>query len=400
MHTRPGPSPRAAWVRYWLPRSLNPAAWWAYAIALAAAASLTINPLLTLLLMAVAAVVVAARRGDGPWSRSFRFYLLLGAFIVIMRLFYRVIFGGGDGETILFRLPEVPLPYWVGGFRLLGAVSAESLLYGLYDGLRLACIVVCVGAANSLANPKRLLAQVPGALYEIGAILVVSVTVFAQLADSVLRVRRARALRTGVSAPGRGFVRRYRFVRAIVVPVVTDALDRSLQLASSMDARGYGRTGGGRVADRVRSAVLILAAMILLSIGAYATLSGFMDQLRIGPLALPAGVPFLAAGALCGVLGFRFAGRTVRRTRYRPDGWGVAETLVVACGLTPFVVFSIVWESADAAVLIPTVDEWPVVTPLLLVGFAIALLPAVITPPPALGVGEADRHRAELGGLS
>ena len=36
----------------------------------------------------------------------------------------------------------------------------------LYDGLRLGTIVVCVGAANSLANPKRLLRSMPPALYE------------------------------------------------------------------------------------------------------------------------------------------------------------------------------------------------------------------------------------------
>ena len=74
------------------------------------------------------------------------------------------------GQVFGGEVPEVPLPDWVSGIRLLGPVSLESLLTGLYDGLRLATIVVCVGAANALANPRKLLASMPGALYEVGTV--------------------------------------------------------------------------------------------------------------------------------------------------------------------------------------------------------------------------------------
>ena len=79
-------------------------------------------------------------------------------------------------------------------------MTREALLAGLYDGLRLAAIVICIGAANSLANPKRLLKSLPPALYEIGTALVIAVTILPQLADSARRVRRAQSLRGG----GRG----------------------------------------------------------------------------------------------------------------------------------------------------------------------------------------------------
>ena len=55
----------------------------------------------------------------------------------------------------------MPLPDWAAGIRLLGPVTLEALLAGLYDGLRLATMLICVGAANALANPKRLLRSVP-----------------------------------------------------------------------------------------------------------------------------------------------------------------------------------------------------------------------------------------------
>src|SRR4029077_12475919 len=213
------------WVAAWLPRSLHPGAWWLWALGLAAAATRTTNPILLSLIIAVASVVVMARRPDTPWARSFRIYLLLGLVVVLFRVVFRVLFGG-FGPTVLFTLPTIALPDAMAGIQLLGAVSAEALLAAFYDGLRLATMIICVGAANSLANPKRLLASVPPALAEIGTVLVVSVSVFPQLAESTIRVKQARALRAG-HRRGR------KALRGIVIPVLADALDRSLLLAAA-----------------------------------------------------------------------------------------------------------------------------------------------------------------------
>ena len=169
-----------------LPRDLHPVAWWAWAIGLAAGASLSTNPVWMVMLIGAATVVVLARRSDQPWARSFRLYCWLALVIVVVRVLFRILLGGGIGETVLIELPEIPLPGFVMGIQLLGDVTKESLLAGLYDGLRLAAIVICVGAANSLANPKRLLKSLPPALYEIGTAMVIAVTMVPQLADSVL----------------------------------------------------------------------------------------------------------------------------------------------------------------------------------------------------------------------
>ena len=206
---------------------------------LAAGASMTTNPVLLVLIVLVAALTVALRRSDHPWSSSFRLYLVFGAVIVVVRVVFRVLLGGGYGETVLVHLPTIPLPHWVAGIRLLGPVTLESLLAGLYDGMRLATIVICVGAANALANPKRLLKSMPPALYEIGTAVVVAVALLPQLADSLRRVRAARALR---GVPGGRLGR----LRGVVVPVMEDALERSMSLAAGMDARGYGRSAGTR----------------------------------------------------------------------------------------------------------------------------------------------------------
>ena len=385
-----GPRGYGGRVRHWLPRSLHPVSWWLFAIAMAAAASQVTNPLVLLLIIGAVTVVVLARRGEGPWAHSFRLSVIVGAFVVVMRVLYRVIFGGGDGSHVLFALPTIPLPSWVAGVRLLGPVSAESLLGGLYDGLRLATMIICLGAANALANPKRLLASVPGALYEVGAILVVAVSVFPQLGESVLRIRRARELRrvvpSGPTGRRRSLPDRYRVVRSIVVPVFADALDRSLSLAASMDARGYGRVGGATRSGRRTVNALILAALLCLCIGSYGILSDFVPTLSEEHPVRPLGFPMLVLGILLGSAGFTVAGRTVRRTRYRPDPWRTAETLVVCCGLLPAVAVRIAAVGPFpemAGHLNPPLLAWPVVDWLPGLGILLALGAALLTPRPA-----------------
>jgi energy-coupling factor transport system permease protein len=360
-----------SWRAARLPRDLHPVAWWAWAIGLAAYASSTTNHWLLLLLIAVAGLVVVARRSDQPWSRSFRLYLWLGAFIVVVRVLFRILLGGLPGRVVL-DLPEIPLPHWVLGIRLLGPLTREALVAGLDDGLRLATIVICLGAANALANPKRLLRSVPPALYEIGTAVVVAVTVLPQLADSVRRVRAAQALRAG--ATGRvGRLRRF------LVPVLEDALERSLALAAGMDVRGYGRSVDVPRHRRLATAALMLIGLVGLCVGVYAVLDGTAPRWLAAPM--------LVLGGVAAVAGLTLAGRRVARTVYRPDRWRWPELAVVASGLAVGVVGWWVGRH-DTAVAYPDISGGAPVSLLALVGVLAGLLPAVVAPEPLLLEGE------------
>lgn len=348
-----------------LARDLHPVAWWVWAVGLAAAASSTTNPLVLLLLVGVATVVVTARRSAQPWADSFRLYVWVGVVIVVVRVVFRILFGV-EGGYVLVDLPAVPLPDWVAGVTLLGPLTREALLAGLYDGLRLATIVICIGAANALANPKRLLRSVPPALYEIGTALVVAVTVLPQFADSVRRVRAAQSLRAGAT----GRVGR---LRRLVVPVLEDALERSLALAAGMDTRGYGRAGGLTAAQRRRTGALMLVGLCGICVGTYAVLD------RTAPRYLAA--PMLVLGVLAAVAGLVSAGRQVRRTRYRPDPWRVPEALVVAGGLTAGVLGW--WVGAhQVLVAYPPLNAFPEVSLVALLGAAVGLATALCAPTP------------------
>jgi len=355
-----------------LPRALHPVAWWLWAIGLAVAASRTTNPLLLALIIVVAAFVVGARRSDAPWARGFRGYLIAGLAIVVVRVAYRVLFGGEYGDHVLFTLPGIPLPDWAVGISLGGPVTLESLLAAAYDGLRLATIVICIGAANVLADPRRLLRSVPSALYEMGATLVVAVSVAPQLVESVGRVRRARRLRGG---SGRGV----RSMIAILVPVLEDALQRSLALAAAMDARGYGRSAHVPVRTRRLTGGLVIGGLLGICVGAY----GILDE-TVPPLL---GMPMLLAGVVSAIAGFALGGRRLDRTAYRPDPWTSAETLVAVSGLTAATLM-IVAGQLDPSALQPSIVplEWPALVPLATLGILVAAMPAWLAPPVRLRV--------------
>ncbi len=357
-----------------LPRDLHPVAWWAWALGLAAAASFTTNPLLLLLIVGVAAAAVALRRSDQPWADSFRLYVILGIVIVVVRVAFRLVFGTGVPGTVLIELPEIALPDWAAGIVLLGPLTRESLLAGLYEGLRLAAIVICVGAANSLANPKRLLRSVPPALYEVGTALVVAVTMLPQFADSVRRVRAAQSLRGGDT----GRVRR---LRRFLVPVLEDALERSLAMAAGMDARGYGRAGTASTAQRRRTGALMLLGLIGLCVGTYAVLDPTAPRYLAGPM--------LIAGVVVAGLGFVSAGSRVQRTRYRPDPWLWPEVAVVCGGV---VAAYVAWllNRQQLAIAYPPFDVVPQVSLAALLGLAAALGGALCAPDQRARHGDAS----------
>jgi energy-coupling factor transport system permease protein len=348
-------------------RSLHPGAWWLWATGLAAAASRTTNPLLLGLVLAVAGYVVAARRTNAPWSRAYGFYLRMGIVVVGIRVVFAALFGAPVPGHVLVTLPEVTLPDWAAGVRLGGEVTLEGVAGAVYAGLQLATMLACVGAANALANPRRLLRAVPGALYEVGVAVVVALSFTPQLLEGVTRVRAARRLRGRRHTGLRG-------LRGVAMPVLEGALERSVELAAAMDARGFGRTSTtGRAVHRAGSGAVTLAGLL----GVCAGLYGLLDAQS--PVAL--GLPLLTLGAATATVGLWLGGRRSTRSRYRPDPWGPPEWLVSACGVAAAataVVASVVSPDAmnpsTSPLVMPSLPLLPVA------GLLIAALPAWLAP--------------------
>jgi energy-coupling factor transport system permease protein len=357
-------------------RLLHPAAWWAWAGGLCVVALRTTNPLLLGLVIAVAGVVVALRRSDASWALSFASYLKIAVLVVAIRMVFPILFGNRLPGDVLFELPSVTLPDWAAGVSLGGPVTAEMLVASFYQGLRLATIIVCVGAASSLCSPYRMLRALPNALYEAGVAVTVALTFAPQLAVTARRVREARRLR---GRPTKG----PSAWRGSMLPVLEGALERAVTLAASMDSRGYGRHGAARPIVRRSAAALTLAGLVLCGIGAY----GVLDPTV--PLVLRA--PSLVAGGMALVAALFLGSQRSDRTRYRADPWARPEWVVALSGLVAVV--GVVVSGRAGGALDPSV--YPLEVPQLPIAAALgvlaAALPAVAAPePPSLATVRVD----------
>ncbi|WP_310719493.1 energy-coupling factor transporter transmembrane protein EcfT [Streptomyces lydicus] len=348
--------------------ALHAGAWWLWALGLATAASRTTNPLLLGLLVGVAGYVVAARRTDASWARSYGAFVKVGLVVLGIRLVFAFFLGSPvPGTHTLLTLPEVPLPDWAQGVRIGGRVTAEGMAFALYDGLKLAALLICVGAANALANPSRLLKSLPGALYEAGVAVVVAMTFAPNLIADVQRLRAARRLR---GRPDRGVTA----LLQVGLPVLEGALERSVALAAAMDARGYGRSAQVPRAVRHTTSVLTLGGLLGICAGTYGLL---------GDAGAGYGLPLLLAGLAAALAGLRLGGRRTLRTRYRPERWGVRAWLVSGSGVAVAVLM--IWANGYAPAALhppavpltsPVLPLWPAVSVLL------GLLPALVAPVP------------------
>lgn len=365
------------------PRMLHPVAWWVWGVGLATAASHTTNPWLLLLIVAVAGWVVMERREVGALD-AFRPFLLIGLFAIALRVVLTIVLGNGvPGQVVLVDLPQVRLPSWFAGLRLGGAVTLESVVAAAIDGLRLATTLACLGAANALASPRRLLRYAPATLYDIGTAVVVALTFAPALVDLAGRVRAARRLR---GHSGRGL----RELARLAVPVLEGALDRSLDLAASMESRGYGRTAVRGRRDRIIGSVLALTG----SAGTVAGLYGVLSSSAQGWL----GLPMLGTGLVLLTLSLVLGARRDARTAYRRDPWRAPEWVTCALGVLPAALLSYAeGDGWPGITLIQVPLDWPPLPALPASAIGAALLVAWLTPvPPRLAHARATILPAQL----
>jgi len=96
-------------------------------------------------------------------------------------------------------------------------------------------VMAAFGAFNAVASHHELLQSTPRAFHEPGLVLTVALAFVPSTIATIAAVREADRARTA----GR-VVRRGRLVR-LVIPVLETGLERAVDLADSMDARGFGR---------------------------------------------------------------------------------------------------------------------------------------------------------------
>jgi energy-coupling factor transport system permease protein len=244
-------------------KPLHPLTLWIASVLLAIGVTVLNSAYVALATVGVVALLVYLRRDGSPWNRSFNLSLRIGASILAIRTMVGIFIGVPIPGTVIFTIPRIQLPTWMPGIRIGGAVTLERLSSSLHEGIIIAAMIALFGAATSLTSPHRLLRVTPSFIYEIGITLVIATSLFPQLATSARRIRTAQQLR-GIEN---------RKLRSIALPLLEESLARSLQLAASMDARGYGISRRrsryrpqqwlSRDTAYVASATVLMIAMVL-----------------------------------------------------------------------------------------------------------------------------------------
>lgn len=221
------------------------------------------NPIFAMACVGVVAVVVFTFREDVPWAKSFDWTLKLSAWILAVRTLIGVAIGVPTPGTPIFTVPIVPLPDWMPGIRIGGTVTWERLSSSVSEGLLICSIIVIFGAAASLTSPHRLLRVMPIYIYEFAVAVVIATSVLPQLVSSVKRIRMAQRLR---GQKMRGFSS----WKKVAIPLLEEALARSLDLAASMDSRGYGvskkRSKYRPISWRFKDSLVVISALGLVMI--------------------------------------------------------------------------------------------------------------------------------------
>jgi energy-coupling factor transport system permease protein len=350
-------------------RSAHPAVWALWAVAAALLALTTRNPayltLLLLVVVVVRAAVPAGPAGTAGWSFFLRAGLLLWLITVPLNALT-----AHYGRTVLFSLPRT-LPLI--GSLVGGPVTLEAAAYGFLSGLALLTLLVIFATLNRAVAPYQLLRALPPVFFQVGVMGSIALSFIPQAAVSLREIREAQAIR---GHRPRGL----RDALPLLLPLLTTGLERSLQLAESLEARGFGSAPVHSPAGRRWGQGLLLLSLLLLLAGLLVRAGGGSGYLGTG-LLLGGGAVLAAALVV--------QSRSVRRTRYRPHRWTVRDTLA-ALGLGLFL-------AAYALVLLRRPDllayspypllGWPAFSPVLGALLLLLTAPAFISVlPPVHGL--------------
>ncbi|WP_051973093.1 ATP-binding cassette domain-containing protein [Cryobacterium sp. MLB-32] len=153
---------------------------------------------------------------------------------VLVRVVYRVLFGGAGGGTgaVLLDLPLLRLGGPFSHVAFLGPITTTGLGNAALSALPVAAIILFFGVLNATIDVRRFFARGAGRgpVRTVSRALVIAWATFPALLEAVRRVRVAGALRGE------------RSISALLVPVFEQTIERALALAASMESRGFAAT--------------------------------------------------------------------------------------------------------------------------------------------------------------
>ncbi|MBX7234140.1 MAG: energy-coupling factor transporter transmembrane protein EcfT [Caldilineales bacterium] len=351
----------------------HPYAWISWLAAAFGIGLLTRNPLYLLVAVVsigfVFAVLVRRQPAGGTaaltdtrpavWKPVVRLALFLGLFTVA--------FNALTSHTGDYSLVSLPASWPLIG----GPITLEAILYGLTSALGFLVMILAFSAFNSAVGPHTLLRLTPAFALPAGVALTIAVSFIPETVAAWGELRQAQRLRGHRT---RGLAD----MQPLFVSLLGIGLDRAIQLAESMEARGFGHVGRAESSRRRQWAGAgILAGLILL-------LAGLLLRSFLAEAAWP-GLVLILVGSLLLVLLLWRQGQRLPRSRYRRWLWRRTDTVVMAASLLAlagYLVTSLFFPRALFYYPYPPYPLLPPFNPLLGLIPALLLAPALLFPAP------------------
>lgn len=211
-------------------------------------------------------------------------------------------FVSAEGDRIIVQGPEVPV------FDL--EVTVEEVVAGLAMGVRLFAVAVLLGAVLAHLDADRLQAQVA----RVAPRSALACALAARLVPTLERDARAIAETArcrGVDLSGGAWPARLRRAAPLALPLLGSSLERGLDVAEAMAARGYGAEERTRLPERPWSPAERTVAALALALGGAgaAVIAGAADYdyypVLADPLAPGAAAAATLAAAALGAAAWR-----------------------------------------------------------------------------------------------
>jgi energy-coupling factor transport system permease protein len=232
----------------------------------------TTNPAYKMLVLAAAFGALAASAGIRRLNRLCVAVAFVSTFDALLNFVSAHI-----GSTVLFALPDsVPA--------LGGPYTLEALAFGINGGLTIAAAIFAAAPFSLVLDAHDVLDALPRALSRSGAAIAASMNLVPSISRSFSEVAEAQRLRGWKPRGPRSW-------SDVVVPVVLTSAEGSIQLAESMEARGFGAGPRTKFEQRGFGAAdwLVVAASLAAAVlfaGAHAA-GGASDWYAYPTLSLP-----------------------------------------------------------------------------------------------------------------
>ena len=182
------------------------------------------------------------------------------------------------GDTVLFSVPpSIPA--------LGGPYTLEALVFGATGGITIAAAILAVAPFSLMLESHDIVDALPDSLARTGATLAASLNLVPEVGATFLQVSEAQRLRGWRPRGPRSWAE-------VVVPVVLTSVESSLQLAESMEARGFASGPRTHVAPpRLTARDWLVVACSAAAVGIFmvATATGWAQPWAAYPvLSLPA----------------------------------------------------------------------------------------------------------------